>query len=99
MEKHEYVCQSCFHKKICPEYHPQTYSCVHHVDEADVATRAEVELWKGRTEAVFAAIPETRREFARKIFEEIDKLHIHVSSPYDANRYAELKNKYTGESQ
>lgn len=38
--KHEYVCQSCFHQKICPEYHPQTYSCVNHIDEVDVAPRA-----------------------------------------------------------
>ena len=38
-----------------------------------------------------------RAELAREIFEEIDKLHIHVSSAYDANRYAELKKKYTEE--
>lgn len=42
MAQHEYVCQSCIHKKICPEYHEQTYSCVHHLDEADVVPRAEV---------------------------------------------------------
>lgn len=36
-----------------------------------------------------------RSNVAREIFDEIDKLHIHVSSPYDANRYAELKKKYT----
>lgn len=42
MAQHEYVCQSCIHKKICPEYHEQTYSCVNHLDESDVAPRAEV---------------------------------------------------------
>lgn len=40
MAQHEYKCQSCFHRDVCPEYHPQTYSCVHHLDEADVAPRA-----------------------------------------------------------
>ena len=35
------------------------------------------------------------KECAREIFEEIDKLHIHVSSIYDAKRYAKLKKKYT----
>lgn len=42
MAQHEYKCQSCFHRGVCPEYHPETYSCVHHLDEADVAPRAEV---------------------------------------------------------
>lgn len=41
MAQHEYVCQSCIHKKICPEYHEQTYSCVNHLDEADAAPRAK----------------------------------------------------------
>ncbi len=41
MEQHEYKCQSCFHRDVCPEYHPETYSCVHHLDGADVAPRAE----------------------------------------------------------
>lgn len=76
------------------------------IDDAfteDVAPRAEVELWKGRTEAVFAAIPETRREFARKIFEEIEKLTFVSGFGGDVPNlvimtekdYAELKKKYT----
>jgi hypothetical protein len=39
--EHEYKSQSCFHAGVCPEYHPETYSCMHHVDKADVAPRAE----------------------------------------------------------
>lgn len=42
MAQHEYKCQSCFHRGVCPEYHPETYICVHHIDKADVAPRAEV---------------------------------------------------------
>ena len=41
MAQHEYKCQSCFHRDVCPEYHTETFSCVHHLDEASVAPRAE----------------------------------------------------------
>jgi hypothetical protein len=58
--------------------------------------RAEVELWKGRTEAVFAAIPETKREFARKIFEEIYEDCFDQFGYIDYEKLAALKKKYTG---
>lgn len=29
-------CQSCFHKDICENYHPQTRTCDDYVDSADV---------------------------------------------------------------
>ncbi len=67
--------------------------------------QAEVKLWKGRAEAVFAAIPETRREFAREIFEEIEKIGIVTRATvrgeiiYNVSaEYTALKNKYTGGS-
>lgn len=31
---------------------------------------------------------------AEQIFEDIDKLHLHVSNEYEARAYAELKEKY-----
>lgn len=66
--------------------------------------RAEVELWKGRTEAVFAAIPETRREFAREIFDEIASKQITIVDHVGTMGVVvllkdifELKKKYTEE--
>jgi hypothetical protein len=64
------------------------------IPTADVAPREEVELWKGRVEAVFAAIPKTRREFAREIFEEVQKTLVFGA---DRMRITELKKKYTEE--
>ena len=34
-------------------------------------------------------------DVAREIFEEIDKLHLHVTNEFDLIRYEELKKKYT----
>lgn len=78
------TCRDCFHWEACKamfeasggiivadDFKGSSVRCKYFVSTADVAPRAEVELWKGRTEAVFAAIPETRREFARKIFGEV----------------------------
>ena len=33
-------------------------------------------------------------EVAREIFEEIEKLHLHVTNEFDVRRYAELKKKH-----
>ena len=41
---------------------------------------------------------DVKREVAREIFEEIEKLHLHVTNDFDARRYAELKKKYTEQS-
>ena len=38
-----------------------------------------------------------KSEVAR-IFEEIEKLHLHITNEFDLRRYEELKKKYTGES-
>ena len=32
---------------------------------------------------------------AMDVFEEIEKLHLHVTNEFDLRRYAELKKKYT----
>lgn len=34
-----------------------------------------------------------RLEVAREIFEEIEKLHLHITNEFDVRRYAELKKK------
>lgn len=34
-------------------------------------------------------------EIAREIFDEIEKLHLHITNDFDARRYEELKKKYT----
>ena len=39
-----------------------------------------------------------KKEFAKEIFEEIEKLHLNFSSQYDAVLFAELKKKYTEEN-
>ena len=36
-----------------------------------------------------------RAEVAREIFEEIEKLHLHITNEFDLRRYEELKKKYT----
>ena len=36
-----------------------------------------------------------KAEVAREIFEEIEKLHIHITNEFDLRRYEELKKKYT----
>ena len=36
-----------------------------------------------------------RLEVAREIFEEIEKLHLHITNEFDVRRYTELKKKYT----
>ncbi len=38
-----------------------------------------------------------KSEVAR-IFEEIEKLHLHITNEFDLRRYEELKKKYTGET-
>ena len=88
---------------VADDFKGSSVRCKSFVSTADVAPRAEVELWKGRTEAVFAAIPETRREFARKIFEEIEKLTFVSGFGGDVPNlvimtekdFAELKKKYS----
>ena len=110
------TCRDCFHWEACKamfevsgglivadDFKGSSVRCKSFVSTADVAPRAEVELWKGRTEAVFAAIPETRREFARKIFEEIEKLTFVSGFGGDVPNlvimtekdFAELKKKYS----
>ena len=110
------TCRDCFHWEACKamfevsggiivadDFKGSSVRCKSFVSTADVAPRAEVELWKGRTEAVFAAIPETRREFARKIFEEIEKLTFVSGFGGDvpnlvimtAKGFAEIKKKYS----
>ena len=39
-----------------------------------------------------------KTEVAREIFEEIEKLHLHVTNEFDLRRYDELKKKYTGKN-
>lgn len=38
-----------------------------------------------------------KKEVAREIFEEIEKLHLHITNEFDVRRYTELKKKYTEE--
>ena len=38
-----------------------------------------------------------RAEVAAEIFEEIEKLHLHITNEFDLRRYEELKKKYTEE--
>ena len=40
-------CQSCFHKDICENYHPQTRTCDDYVNSADVVEAKHGEwVWK-----------------------------------------------------
>jgi len=104
MGQHEYVCQSCFHQKICPEYHPQTYSCVHHVDEADVVPRADYEAVIAGQETLQKYIAKIKAEVAREIFEVLDRMMLDgaIGGKYPAkvinpDKFSELKKKYTGD--
>jgi hypothetical protein len=63
----------------------------------DVVPKDELLRCRENLKAVLDEIPETQREVAREIFEEIEKLHLHIANEFDARRYAELKKKYTGE--
>lgn len=80
MAQHEYKCQSCFHRDVCPEYHPETYSCVHHVDEADVAPRAAVarEVFEELEQESFGYADEDGDWFCiyEKDYAEIKKKHL-----------------------
>ena len=42
-------------------------------------------------------VKHTKEETAREIFEEIEKLHLHITNEFDARRYVKLKKKYIGE--
>ena len=57
----------------------------------------EIEALKIANEKMYSAIEETKDELAREIFEEIEKLHLHITNEFDLRRYAELKKKYTEE--
>lgn len=40
-----------------------------------------------------------RTEVAMEIFEEIERLHLHITNEFDLQRYNELKKKYLGEQE
>ena len=67
---------------------------------ADVVPKSEVERWRRNLEAVLEEIPETKREVAREIFEEIKEIGSfgepivdYICMSFD--ELAELKKKYT----
>lgn len=65
---------------------------------ADVAPIAEVERLTIELEAMRGAANSYQMHYknlAREIFEEIEKLHLHVTNEFDLRRYNELKKKYT----
>ena len=74
---------------------------------ADVVPKSEVERLRFNLEAVLEEIPETKREVAREIFEDMQSCLIQrhwngldiVSFEFDAVKYAELKKKYTKEGE
>lgn len=66
------------------------------IPTADVAPKNEVERWRRQLEAVLDEIPETKREVAREIFAEVEKIISRVLC-LDINAYSayeELKKKY-----
>lgn len=82
MAQHEYKCQSCFHRDVCPEYHPETYSCVHHLDEADVVPRAEID----KLQEVNADLNESLRlasEANKDLQAEVDRLRFNLNAVLD----------------
>lgn len=68
---------------------------------ADVVPRSEIIRWRLQLEAVLEEIPETKREVAMEIFEEIEKAIYHTAFNVPEsvirfrNKIAELKKKYT----
>lgn len=74
---------------------------------ADVVPKSEVEklksdllVWKQNRFNIFQRLEcyeMTRQKIAREIFEEIEKLHLHITNEFDVRRYTELKKKYTEE--
>lgn len=99
-------CDKCIHGKVCAmgfqfrrETANVTIVCKDIVRKTDVAPRAEVEYWK---EQCFHACMNNgcldkaivKAAVAREIFEEIEKLHLHITNDFDARRYEELKKKY-----
>ena len=62
---------------------------------ADVVPKSEVERWRRNLEAVLEEIPETKREIAREIFEEIESLFFKNGVFIHIQSYNELKKKYT----
>ena len=62
---------------------------------ADVVPKSEVERWRRNLEAVLEEIPETKREIAREICEEIESLFFKNGVFIHIQSYNELKKKYT----
>lgn len=54
---------------------------------ADVAPKSEVERWRRNLEAVLEEIPETKREIAREIFEEIDEARERWEAVYSNDHF------------
>ena len=69
------------------------------LDDFTVASLAECKACGEKMSKVIADLQEklskAKAEVAREIFEEIEKLHLHITNDFDARRYEELKKKYT----
>lgn len=67
---------------------------------ADVVPKSEVEKLTVELDAMRGAANSYKIHYdsiAREIFEEIEKLHLHITNEFDVRRYTELKKKYTEE--
>jgi hypothetical protein len=71
-------------------------SSIENFPTADVVPKSEVERWRRNLEAVLEEIPETKREVAREIFEDIKFALAQMGISFnDQPILCELEKKYT----
>ena len=75
------------------------YAVIDTFPAADVVPKREVDKtiaeWAYLHADTLNKLENSKAEVAREIFEEIEKLHLHITNEFDLRRYEELKKKYT----
>ena len=66
-----------------------------HSIEGEIILKVRAVAFESDIDEMPVADVAPKSEVAREIFEEIEKLHLHITNEFDVKRYAELKKKYT----
>ena len=99
IEKYERVIKDPWNKSSAPSSWASAWECViadiDDIPTADVVPKSEVERLQAEKDALIKNYAECMKDYAREIFAEIEKLHLHITNEFDLRRYNELKKKYT----
>lgn len=110
MEK-ESICRNCFHSYVCEQFNENKddnntkchFANDHYVPTADVVPKSVCKECGEKTaktiENLQKKLDNAKAEIARKIFAEIQEDCFDQFGYFDYDAFAELKNKYTEESQ